>query len=66
MNGKISKPETKAMKSDVKSKRTATRDLAGLVKNSIFRSSGKGKREIKYILLDKKYPKKYPKRETKC
>jgi len=32
-------------------KRTATRDLADLVQKGIFRSIGKGKRELKYILI---------------
>ena len=32
-------------------KRTATRDLTDLIKRGIFRSIGKGKRELKYVLI---------------
>jgi len=54
-------------------KRTSTRDLAGLVKNSVFRCSGKSKRELKYALIlgqnvpkmPQKCPKNVPKRCVK-
>lgn len=39
------------------SKRSATLDLAGLVKKGIFTRVGEGKRDIKYVLLAQKYPK---------
>ena len=32
-------------------KRTATRDLTDLVRRGVFRSVGKGKRELKYVLV---------------
>ncbi len=39
------------------SKRTSTLDLTDLVNRGIFRRIGKGKRKIRYTLVDKKYPK---------
>ena len=35
------------------SRRKATTDLAGLVENGIFKRIGKGKRDVKYVLLHK-------------
>lgn len=39
------------------SKRIATLELSDLVKKGVFTRTGKGKREIKYLLLAPKYPK---------
>ena len=39
------------------SKRTATLDLTDLVNKGVFKRVGKSKREMRYVLLGKKYPK---------
>jgi len=44
------------------SKRTATLDLTDLVGKGVFRKIGKGKREIRYTLLGRKYPKSIQKK----
>ncbi|MBU1974549.1 MAG: putative DNA binding domain-containing protein, partial [Nanoarchaeota archaeon] len=47
--GSITNKEYQELNNSIK--RTATRDLAGLAQKGIFRVVGKGKRELKYILI---------------
>lgn len=49
--GSITNREYQKLNSTIK--RTATRDLTDLVKRDIFRSIGRGKRELKYVLIFK-------------